>query len=333
MIGKISATSFAPEAKNGWCTDAGRAKPACMTQTDPISVSAQAWLMLLALAAVWGGSFFFVEVALTEVGPFTTVLHRVIWAVPALWLVLHWKGLAIPTDAKSWGAYAVMGLLNNAIPFSLIVWGQTQIEGGLASILNATTAVFGAVVAGLLLADERLTPRKIVGALLGVAGVAAIMGPSALRGLDLRNLGQIAILGAALSYSFASVWGKVALKGRRVEVNAFGMLLASTVTMLPLAFWFEGVPRFDLSLPVWGALLGLSLLATAVAYLLYFGILVRAGAANLMLVTLLIPPFAIGLGWAFLNERLGWEALAGFALIALGLAVTDGRLTKKLTGS
>jgi len=285
--------------------------------------------MLLALAAVWGGSFFFVEVALREVGPLTIVLHRVFWAVPALGLVLWWKGFALPRGLKLWGAYGVMGALNNAIPFTLIVWGQTQIEGGLASILNGTTAVLGAVVAGLLLVDERLTVHKMLGALLGLFGVAAIMGPSAASGLDLRNLGQFAILGAALSYSFASVWGKVALKGNPPEVNAFGMVSASVAIMIPLAIYFEGTPSLSLSWPVWGSLLGVAWLATALAYLLYFGILVRAGAANLMLVTLMIPPFAITLGWMFLDERLGLEAGIGFALIALGLAVTDGRMFKR----
>lgn len=282
--------------------------------------------MLLALGAVWGGSFFFVEVALREVGPFTIVLHRVFWAVPALAAVLWWKGLRPPTSMRLWGAYLVMGGLNNAIPFSLIVWGQTQIEGGLASIINASTAVVGAVVAGILLADERLTPRKIGGAILGLAGVAAIMGPSAISGLDLRNLAQLAILGAAFSYSFASVWGKVALKGNAPEVNAFGMVTASVFLMVPLALIFEGTPSLNLSASVWASLIGIAWLATALAYLLYFGILVRAGAANLMLVTLIVPPFAVALGWAFLNESLGVEALIGFTLIALGLAITDGRL-------
>jgi drug/metabolite transporter (DMT)-like permease len=288
--------------------------------------------MLLALAAVWGGSFFFVEIALREVGPFTVVLHRVFWAVPALGAVLLWKGLRPAKHLKTWAAYFVMGALNNAIPFTLIVWGQTQIEGGLASILNATTAVLGAVVAGILLADERLTARKIAGAALGLAGVAAIMGPSAVSGLDLRNLGQLAILGAALSYSFASVWGKVALKGNPPEVNAFGMVTASVFIMIPLAFAIEGTPQLDLSPAVWGSLIGIAWLATALAYLLYFGILVRAGAANLMLVTLMIPPFAIGLGWAFLNESLGVEAVIGFVLIAIGLAITDGRILAKFRG-
>jgi len=288
-----------------------------------------AWAMMLVLAAVWGGSFFFVEVALSEETPLTIVLHRVFWAVPALWVVLWWKGLSLPRSRRVWGAYLVMGALNNAIPFTLIVWGQTHLEGGLASILNGMTAMFGAVVAGVLLADERLTAGKVAGALLGLAGVAVIIGPEALYGLNLRDLAQLAILGAALSYSFASVWGKVALRGIAPEVNAFGMLVGSTVLMLPLVLIFEGVPPMDYSMPVWIALFGLALLATALAYLLYFGILVRAGAANLMLVTLMIPPFAVGLGAVFLNERLSPTAYIGFALIALGLAVTDGRLFRK----
>jgi len=297
------------------------------------TISVTAWVMLFALAAVWGGSFFFVEVALREVKPLTIVLHRVFWAVPVLAVVLWWMGLRPPTDLKTWGAYGIMGAFNNAIPFMLIVWGQTQIEGGLASILNGTTAVFGAVVAGVLLVDERLTPRKLTGAILGLLGVAAIMGPSAASGFDLRNLGQLAILGAALSYSFGSVWGRIALSGQKPQVNAFGMLVASTLMMIPLALYSEGFPNLALSAGVWGSLLGLSLLATAMAYLLYFGILIRAGAANLTLVTLLIPPFAVTLGRMFLGERLGIEALIGFALIALGLAITDGRLIRMLTNN
>ena len=293
------------------------------------SMTGAAWAMLLALAAVWGGSFFFVEVALTGERPLTIVLHRVIWAVPALGLVLWWKGLALPRAPRVWGAYLAMGLLNNAIPFTLIVWGQTHLEGGLASILNAMTAMFGAVVAGALLPDERLTAGKVAGALLGLAGVAVIMGPRALAGLDPRDLAQLAILGACLSYALAGVWAKVTLKGIAPEVNAFGMLAGSTLLMIPLVLAFEGVPSLAYSAPVWGALLGIAWLGTALAYLLYFAILARAGAANLMLVTLLIPPVAVGLGAAFLGERLPPAAWAGFTLIALGLAVTDGRLLRR----
>lgn len=289
--------------------------------------------MLLSLAAVWGGSFFFAEIALQEVPPLTITLHRVVWAVPVLALIVRMKGIPVPRSARVWGSYLVMGALNNAIPFSLIFWGQTQIESGLASILNGTSAVFGAVVAGVLLVDEPLTTKKIVGAALGVVGVAFIMGPGVLSGLEPGNLAQLAILAAALSYAFASVWGKTMLAGQPPLMNALGMLVGSAVLMVPFVLMFDGPPILALSASVWGALLGLALLSTVLAYVLYFSILVRAGAANLMLVTLLIPPFAIGLGVVFLGERMGPEAWIGFAIIAAGFAVTDGRLFARFFGA
>lgn len=289
-------------------------------------------LLLLGLATVWGGSFFFAEIALREVPPLTIALHRVFWAVPALLLVVLIKRIKIPKSLKAWACYLMMGALNNAIPFSLIFWGQTNIGSGLASILNGTTAVFGAVVAGMLLIDEPLTLRKIIGALFGVLGVAVIMGLDALINFNPTNLGQLAVLGAALSYAFAGVWGKRFLSEYPPIMNAFGMLVGGTVLMLPVAFYMEGAPSFALSLDVWASLLAVALLSTALAYLFYFEILIRAGSANLMLVTLLIPPIAVGLSYTFLGERLGSEAGYGFALIAIGLAITDGRLLSRLMG-
>ncbi len=282
--------------------------------------------LLLVLAILWGGSFFFAEIALSQVPPLTVALHRIFWAVPILLLVILWQGIKIPKSAKAWLCYLVMGAVNNAIPFSLLFWGQVSIESGLASILNGTTAVFGAVVAGIFLVDEPLSTRKIIGAMFGVFGVAVIMGIEAVTNFDLRNLAQLAILGAALSYAFAGVWGKRFLSGYPPVMNAFGMLAGSTLIMVPVALYFDGVPSFELSEEIWASLLAVSILCTALAYLLYFDILRRAGSANLMLVTLLIPPVAVGLGFLFLEERLGPEALYGFGLITAGLIITDGRL-------
>lgn len=301
-----------------------------MKQIHSPTIDLTSGLLLLSLAAVWGGSFFFAEIALREVPPLTIALHRVFWAVPALFLVVWWQGIEIPRSIRAWSCYLVMGALNNAIPFSLIFWGQTTIESGLASILNGTTAVFGAVVAGILLVDEPLTARKILGALFGVLGVAVIMGLDALTNFDVRNLGQLAVLGAALSYAFAGVWGKRFLATYPPIMNAFGMLVGSTILMIPVAMFSEGMPVFTLSMEVWASLLAVALLSTAVAYLLYFEILVRAGSANLMLVTLLIPPIAVALSFTFLGERMGNEAWIGFGLIAIGLAITDGRLLDRL---
>lgn len=302
-----------------------------MTQQQTPTIDLTSGLLLLALATVWGGSFFFAEIALREVPPLTIALHRVFWAVPALFLVVLWQGIEIPRSIQAWMCYLVMGALNNAIPFSLIFWGQTSIGSGLASILNGTTAVFGAVVAGLLLVDEPLTPRKIIGALFGVFGVAVIMGLDALTNFSVQNLGQLAIMGAALSYAFAGVWGKRFLSSYPPVMNAFGMLVGSTIIMIPVAIISEGTPKMSLSIGVWASLLAIAILSTAVAYLLYFKILVRAGSANLMLVTLLIPPIAVTLSVIFLGEKLGLGALVGFGIIALGLAITDGRLLDRIS--
>ncbi|WP_417713650.1 DMT family transporter [Pseudophaeobacter arcticus] len=301
---------------------------------SPLSpaIDLTAGLLLAVLALVWGGSFFFAEIALRELPPLTVTLFRVTLALPVLFLVVRLKGIAIPRGGRIWGAYLGMGALNNALPFSLIFWGQTQIESGLASILNGTTAVFGAVVAGLLLKDEPLTPQKLTGATLGFLGVAVIMGPTALTSLDPRNLAQLAVLAAACSYALASVWGKLFLGGQPPLMNALGMVTGSTVLMVPLALYVEGAPRFDLSVEVWGAVIGVAVLSTALAYLMYFEILHRAGSANLMLVTLLIPPVAVSLGAGVLGEQLSREAVLGFAIIGVGLIVTDGRLPRRVLG-
>ena len=222
-----------------------------MNKAARLTLDIKSTFMLLLLAAVWGGSFFFGEVALSEVPPLTITMHRVVWAVPILAVIVVLNGIAIPKSPSVWGAYLVMGALNNAIPFSLIFWGQTQIASGLASILNATTAMFAAVVAGCLFIDEPLTARKIIGAALGIAGVAFIMGPSALTDFNPGNLAQLAILGATLSYAFAGVWGKIALAGQTPLMNALGMLLGSTLLMIPIVLVFDGPPNLELSASVW----------------------------------------------------------------------------------
>lgn len=301
-----------------------------MNEHPALKFSLFSGCLLAGLALVWGGSFFFAEIALRELPPLTLAFYRVLWATPVLLFVVWFKRIQWPRCIKVWLSYLVMGVLNNALPFSLIFWGQTHIESGLAAILNSTTAIFGVIVAGIFLIDERLTRRKVVGIILGFGGVVILIGFRELNELELRDLGQIAVMGAALSYAFASVWGKHFLSKHPPIMNAVGMLLSSTILMIPVVYYVDGVPYLSLSSEVWGAVLAIAILCTAFAYFLYFEILVRAGSANLMLVTLLIPPVAIGLSYAFLNEKLGNEAGYGFLLIAIGLCVIDGRLVKWL---
>jgi drug/metabolite transporter (DMT)-like permease len=292
------------------------------------------WALLLALALLWGGSFFFVGVAVKALPPFTIVALRVGIAALALHLVLRALGQTIPTGGKVWAAFLGMGFLNNLVPFSLLVWGQTQIPSGLAAILNATTPLFAVLLAHVLTADERMTCGRLAGIVIGFAGVALMLGPEAWRGFGDDLMAQLACLAAACSYGFAGVFGR---RFRRLGVpplaTATGQVTASTAMLVPLALlvdrpWQLAVPGIE----VWGALAALALLSTALAYILFFRILASAGAVNLSLVTLLVPPGAILLGALFLDERLEPLHFAGMGLIGLGLAAIDGRPARRLAG-
>lgn len=293
------------------------------------AMSGRAWVELTLLSLLWGGSFFSIAIALREIGPFTAVLHRVGWAAILLWIIVLARGLPIPRDPRLWGAFLVMGCLNNVIPFSLMSWGQTHVESGLVSIFNAMTAPLGVLVAACLLADERLTLNRAGGVLLAFAGACVVIGLDNIANLNLRALGQWAVIAGALSYAFASTWAKMTLRGIDPMVAAAGMLTASTLVMFPFASMVEGLPILSLALNTWAAIGYYAIFATALAYLLYYRVLGMAGAGNLMLCTLLIPPVAIFLGWAFLGERLLPQAFAGFALIAAGLILIDGRILKR----
>ncbi len=293
-----------------------------------IARGAAAEMALLAL--IWGASFLSIAVALREMGPLTAVLHRVGWAALLLWAIAFLRGERPPSDPAVWLSFAVMGLLNNIVPFSLMAWAQTHVETGLVSILNAATAVFGAVVAAAILPDERLTAMRALGVATGFAGVVAIIGAEALSGLDLRSLAQGAVGLGALSYAFASVWAKLRLRGVAPATAAAGMLTCSALMAAPLATAFEGPPSLALSLQAWAAVAWFAGLGTAAAYLLYYRILASAGAANLMLVTLLIPPVAVALGALVLGEKVGPAALFGYILLGLGLVLIDGRAPRRL---
>lgn len=290
------------------------------------------WGMLILLSLLWGGSFFFIGVAVNDLPPLTIVTLRVGIAGVALWCIALALGLRPPKSARIWIAFLGMGLLNNVIPFGLIVWGQTQIASGLASILNATTPIFAVIVAGLLLPDERMTPMKIIGVITGFTGVMIMIGLPALHG-DNNLLAQIAIMGAALSYAFAGVFGR-RFKAMSIPplITAAGQVTASTVVMIPLTLWVEG--SIDITSPsqgTWAAILALAIFSTAAAYVLYFNILGSAGATNVLLVTLLVPVSAIILGWLFLNEALEPIHFVGMAFIALGLSGIDGRIWRRYT--
>jgi drug/metabolite transporter (DMT)-like permease len=287
------------------------------------------WAMLVTLSVLWGGSFFFAEIALESLPPLTIVTLRVGLAAITLWLVVLALKLPIPNSPPIWIAFLTMGLLNNVLPFSLIVWGQSQISSGLAAILNATAPLFGVIVAGILLRDESATPLKITGVVIGFAGVIVMMDLSSIATSSL--LAQLAILAAALSYACASVYGRrFKATGLNPILVAAGQVTGSTLLLLPIALWVDGNdPYANVPAQVWAAIISLAMFSTAAAYILYFKLLASAGATNILLVTLLVPVSAILLGWLFLEESLQTPHIIGMAMIALGLSAIDGRLWRR----
>lgn len=291
-----------------------------------MTLSRRAWAELLLLALIWGASFLSIRVALDEIGPLTAVAHRTGWAALVLWAYIALRRLPVPRDPRIWGAFAVMGLLNNVIPFSLMAWGQLHIETGLTSILNASTAVFGVIAAAIFFADEKLTLHRAIGVALGFLGVATAIGLQALAQFDIRSMGQLAVLAGTISYALAGVWARKRLRGLAPQVAAAGMVTGASLIMLPLAWTVEGPLTLALAPRTWAAIAYYAIVATALAYLLYYRVLAMAGSGNLMLCTLLIAPVAIVLGAVVLGEALPLRAYTGFAILALGLLILNGRL-------
>ncbi|MEM6763112.1 MAG: DMT family transporter [Pseudomonadota bacterium] len=287
--------------------------------------------MLVLLSVLWGSSFVFVELILTAIPVFTLVALRVSIAAIALWISVLATGAKLPTALPVWAAFGVLGLLNNVVPFSLIVWGQTAITAGLAAILNATTPIFTAVIATLVLADEKLTAAKMAGLILGLCGVAVMIGPDAVATLGEDLFHQLAVLGAALSYGFAAVFVR-RFKGFGAPpmVIAAGQTSAAGLIMVPVALLVDGPSVLGApGLGVWSAILANAVLSTAFAYCLYFILLRRAGATNTVLVTVLVPVVAVVVGTITLNEALSATQIVGMMLIFCALAVIDGRLLRR----
>lgn len=289
------------------------------------------WAILLILSVLWGGSFFFIGIAIHSVTPLTLVLLRVSLASAFLWVWRLVRREPLGLSMKVAPALTVLALFNNVLPFILFAWAQRTIPSGLASILNATTPIWGVIVAHLFTHDERMTPAKIVGVLLGFVGVAVMIGAELLGKLGTDVLAQLACLFATLSYALAGVWGR---RFRRIGVApvgvAAGSLTAAALVLVPMVLLFE--PPWHATGPApeaWAALMGLAFFCTALAYILYFKLLASAGATNSLLVTFLIPVTAILLGTFVLGEQLAPRHFVGMALIGLGLAAIDGRLLRR----
>ena len=284
-------------------------------------------LALLLLSVLWGGSFFFAAVQIKALPPFTIVFLRVGLAAVILNALVKALGMKMPGSRSAWLAFFGMGLLNNAVPFCLVVWGQSHIASGLAAILNATTPISTVIVAHLLTDDEKMSGNRFLGVAIGFFGVVILIGPDSLKGLGTNLLAQVAVLTAAIFYAFAGVYGRrFKLMGIEPILTATGQVTASAIVLFPIAMLVDNPWTLTMpALPVWEAIVGSAVLSTSLGYVLYFRILATAGATNLLLVTFLIPVSAIIMGTFGLGEHLEVRQFAGLAFIGAGLAAIDGR--------
>ncbi|WEX11329.1 DMT family transporter [Chelativorans sp. AA-79] len=292
-------------------------------------ISMRDWALIVLLGAIWGGSFFFARIAVAEIPPFNLVMFRVVIAALVLQLWLAFRGPGFSLAFPMAGSFFILAILNNVIPFSLMFLGQTELGAGLASVLNATTPFWTAILANMLTADEKLSRAKVTGILCGIAGTAVMIGPGLLTGLGGPIWAKFALVGTALSYAFAFIFAR-RFRDIPPPVVATGQLTASSVIMVPLVLLLHGpAGLFSASAHVWAAVLALAVLATSFAYIIYFRIIASAGATNASLVTLIVPVSAILLGTAFLGERLEAFEIAGIFLIGTGLAIIDGRVFRR----
>lgn len=287
------------------------------------------WLLLLLLATLWSTSFIFNEIALLELDPFAVACGRVATGALTIWVFVLIGRFRMPASPRAWGCFAVLGLLNNAVPFSLILWGQERIQGGEAAILNATTPIFAVLIGHFMTTDDRLSANRVAGIGLGIGGVALLVGVETLAFGPQTVWGYLAIIGASVSYGFAAQAARRLMGGMPGPVMATGMLTMSTLWMIPVVAWLGAPLPASLGAPTVLSVLFLGALCSAVAYIVYFAILRRAGATNLMLVTMLIPPGTLLLGAVFLDERFGGNDFAGLALIVAALVVIDGRILQR----
>jgi drug/metabolite transporter (DMT)-like permease len=295
-----------------------------MTPTDQ-RIDIRDWSLLALLSVLWGGSFFFIGVAIRELPPLTVVLLRVTLAAVMLLPLLWVYRIPFPKGFSGWRPFFAIAALNNILPFSLIVTGQTYISSGLASILNATTPLFTVLVMAAA-GDERLSARRVAGVVIGLIGVAILHGEHLgfSRG---QGVGILLCLAGAFAYGLSALYARRKLSNSPPLATATFQLLASSLMMTVIAGVFER--PWQLPMPgaaTWLALLGLAELSTALAYIVFFQILRRSGSTNVMLVTLLIPVTAILLGYLVLGERITLSEIVGALVIGSALLVIDGRV-------
>jgi drug/metabolite transporter (DMT)-like permease len=277
--------------------------------------------VLLALGCTWGASFLFIEVLVDEISPIELVAGRLALGALAVVGVMVWRRLTLSWSRPLLAQMVVIAALGNILPFGLISWGQEHIDSGLASVLNATVPIFTAVFGAMLLAEERFTPARAWGLVLGFFGIVVLTGDDVLNITDSSVLGELAVVASAACYGISSTFTRTLLREHDpVSLSAL-QLVMGTLLAIPLLLLLEGAPAYgSMSLEATGSLLALGLAGTGFGYIAYVWLIEHTGSVRASLVTYIVPVVALVLGWAVLNESIGWNTLAGAALIIVGVA-------------
>ncbi len=282
-----------------------------------------AWVILLLLGAIWGASYLFIKVGGAEIPPLTFVAGRTLISSAALIAVMALRREAVPSLRRMWLPFVAMGIFNGVIPYTLITWGELHITSGLAAILTAAMPLFTVLIGHFWTQDERLTPIKTLGIIVGFLGVTVLFLPELRQGIQMEFWGQFAVVGAAASYGLSTVVAHKYVHGVSHTAAAAGQLGSAAIIMIPLSLLFEQPGTLHPSPVAMGALLTLALLGTAFAYVLYYWLIENTGATRTSLVTYLIPITGVLWGAVLLSEPIVWEDLIGLLLIILGIAFVN----------
>jgi len=281
-------------------------------------------ILLLILGAIWGTSFLFIKIVVTEIGPMTLVAGRLGLAALLMWSILWFRKVPLPKSRHIWTTYAVIGLMNGALPFSLISWGEQYIPSGWAALLQATLPIFTILLAHLLTQDDRLTWGKAVGVALGFCGVGLLMWPEVRQGTSASVWGMLAVVGSSLCYALASIFARRRLKGQNPMASAAGQFTMGFAYMLPMAFLLEQPLQIAPSWEALGSWVALAVMGTVIAYVIYYTLLDRTSATFTTMVTYIVPINGLILGALVLGEH-----LSPMVVISLGIVLSGVLLVRR----
>lgn len=285
--------------------------------------------LLTILGSLWGASFAFIKLGLESYAPATVVAIRLLGAGLVLYAVMRWQGHTLPRTRQAWRDMFVVGLVGLVLPFTLISWGEQYIDSSLAAIIIATTPLFTLLLAYFISREESLNWLRSLGVLVGFSGVLVAIGFNAETFLQTSTLGKVAIMGAALCYSFVALYARRAFRGGSPLVSATGTMFTGTLCIVPLALLFDGLPTLEPTRMALLGVVGLTLLSTVLAYIIYYWLLETIGAPRTTMVTYLIPSFALVYGWLLLNEQIGVNTVAGLLLVFAGIVLANGQFVRR----